>query len=854
MKRVSIAVIAVLALATPSLFAVNQGWYTGGGIQRSIAKDESDLDLIAETYVISATDNSRLLTAGASHVNGKLGIHLREGYKPKPFFGYELDVLLYGESSDLLAFNFLYSPLMFDYDRLFVRAGVGYTDNRFLGSYGVELEHEITPRQSVSVSAIYQPTIAYLHTDPDCATVIDTSSVQHTLCDKNLSDNKKLLGVVNYGLSYQYYFQDQSNENNDGNHSSLGHYLSLGVAQVTTVLPNLYDDKNGMSSIWNYETMGLALTRGFRFNPYYSLEVSADYLLSRGNELYKRHLAFWGFDHRFDSRSYSNGLFNFYGKVGSFYSSDRQGGISYGVGMMFHDGPKGISFSWERLDYQNGVNFVDMLHYVNLFGVKGYYRLSNMRVDRLNNIALPFADEDDFEDNQFFMQVQTGTNATVLQETSQFADQRIPINGLQGQVGFGLRHQSGNNLGVAVMAGVASNSGYHLVNERSAPLNEDALAQWIANHLTSDDDILRAAGRVGQGLSAELSAMVDYSFRDEASVFGQLGIAHAAWSVESSYGIAATSQPQLNSINLASGTGNLRSNGLLMAVGEIIPLAPSLGLVFRYAHARFGAKQKTALVDQVYNATPHHTALHGKRFRYKATNDQFTVGAHYYLKDRYRFMDRVSHAFSKGPYLVVSSERDLHFMTRSFVENSAKVESLVDDAFASMSYPSAYIRGQGVRGTMGYQWLVTPHLQCAAELTLSVHRSSHKHNFIYRPETWRYKAPYTGGVRTLLAYSVTPSARTYVHGGIIASQFSRKGMEGSEINFYEENFSETPMGFAVGFGSELALTNSLGLRLEYDTHFYEGFGVGDTREKGSLQWNYYRMSGDNYSLGLRFSL
>ena len=807
----------------------NHGFYTGIGGQYSMAPHEDRADIYRPEYMTIRTGITDITSPGVSTVNGQLGLHFLEGYRFNHHLAAELSGVLYGQSRDNIGVDVVFSPWRSrDFnDRFSIRGILGYSDGHALPGYGFSFEHFFSPHQAFTASLAMRPTLTYHHVEPDCADVSGTIT-----CSRNLSDAGDRMTVWNLGAGYQYYFDSAHRDASSANRSMFAHVLSLGSGQTVITYPTNYDADPMRHNKWYFDTVDMNLSHGLQFNPFYSLEFSGHYFAYRGDETRKRHLALWSFAHQLNSPSLADGLIKAYAKAGSFYVNHRRGGLNYGVGLELFDGDRSLSFGWERFDFRDATLEPSPHYFYDVLGVKARYVFTKPSI--APNLTLPVtAYQKPKRSLGIYMTFMTGSESAQLDEASDLAHQKLALNGFQGFIGFGYQHSMSNSMDIAYELGLGSSS-----------------AVYHAERYSADVYDFTEAGHSSKELSYSLSVLPSWSVEGDGSLYGRMGIVRADWINDLHYGIVNTHNGTTNDVSPVAGHEPLRTNGLVMGIGHWFPISSQLSMAVEYDHTWYRYHDVEAKVDASRVSDERRVNYSDAIFRYKPKDDKFMLGAKYALSPLPQKNPRVSY-FNRGLYVALSAERDFHTMKRS----SSPYVTTSSDIDADFYVGHAYLDGEGIRATLGYQWMITPKLDVGVEFYQRALNSAYYARHHYINEYWTYEANHSVGGRALLGYVVTPVARAYVHAGVLATEFERYGnQEAEQMNQYEENFKDELLGFSMGLGSELAFSKKIALRLEYSYASYDGLGVGDPRLKSTSRWNYYRFSDDNYSIGIRYSL
>jgi opacity protein-like surface antigen len=831
------AIFSVSVMAQGTKFAKPDGFYGGMGIHYSWADDENNINRYHPEYIWVNNKTQAPTARGIGSVNKHTGLDFVEGYRFNSRFGFELSAVLFGESSDVFGFNAMYSPIITENMRLSLKAGTGYSDSAFLPSYGIELEQFMDETSAISLSFMRQPTVTYLDQQPDCSQQINNNGDAIFICQNNLDDNRYKLPVITAGIGYHHYFDRARRLPATTGASEVGTYVGIGSDFSTTMFSTNYDSEPFQQHIWQFDSTDFNILHGFRFNKHYALELSGHYMLDRGDTLRKKHLSMWGFSHKLTSPALGQGLIKGYAKAGSFYSNDQRGGLSYGLGIELYDGPRSYSLGWERLDHRDVTTEPTFPHYYDLLGVKAYYSFESRYPRYRNQAVLPQGSYvTDNEQRSYFMSFTTGSESSQLDESSSLAHQKLALSGYQGLVGFGYQHTKPGAVSLGYEASVGSSSSMYY--------STSTLSSYIS-------------GETAKRLSYSLSLLPSYDVRGQGSIFGRFGIIRTDWTNETPYGVSSTSTPGASkTADVNEGNDRMSTNGLMLGIGELFPVSAQLGLSFEYVHARYRDHRVTSYTDSNRLTAIEHARYNDIDYIYRPKDDRFMVGARYFLSPHFASRKPQVSNFHQGAYIVASGERDFHTMQRANpdtfdVGNSTPLDEIANDFFPS----HFFINGEGIRGTLGYGWMVTPTLHVALEgygrYTNSTHKVRHYFNL---KEDWQYATKHGFGARALLGYALTPSSMGYVHAGIITSEFERSGTDSNDLAYYETDFMLNTEGVTMGLGGELALNDHVGVRLEYSYAAYDAFGIGDPKEKSSGKWNYYRLFQDNYSIGLRYRL
>ncbi len=829
-KFAGLALVAT-AISVPTLALGEmgaRGFYGGLGVHYSIAPHEDRADVHRSDYFIKdAALGSKMGSPSLSTVNGRLGVNFVEGYRFNRYLAAELAGILYGQSRDNLALNGILSPWIArdGRDRMSLMGSLGFSDGDFLPGYGFGFEHFISRFASFSATVNMQPTLTYHRVDHDCHNDNGTR-----LCSESLSDKRDRLTVWNFGVGYKYYFDGARQSHSFNEKSDVVHVMGLGSGQATLTYPTNYDENSLKLNKWRFDSVDFNISHGIQFNPYYSLELSGHYMTHRGDELRKRHLALWSFAHQVSSPNLADGLFNVYVKAGSFYVNHRRGGLDYGVGIRVMDGAKSLTFGWERFDFRDSTLEPAPQYYYDLLGLKVYYQFG--KPSFATRATLPVSSlQKPKRSVGFYLSFLTGSESGQLDETSPLVHQKLALTGYQGLVGLGYQHRLGSEVDLGFELSVGSSS-----------------AVYHAEKFSSDVNDFTLAGHSNKELAYYATILPSWSVEGDGSLFARMGLVRASWDQDLHYGVVSSSEGTRNSVSPVAGHEPMRAAGVVLGIGHSIPLTSQLSLALEYDHAWYRYHDIEAKVESSRVSDVRRVNYDDTIFRYKPKDDRFMAGVRYALSSRATLSPRSSY-FSKGLFVVLSTERDFHYLKRN-TSSERRIDSDLDTDF----YVShGYLDGEGLRATLGYQWMVTPKLNVGFEAYERVLNSAMYVRHHYSDEYWNYHANDSLGLRATLGYVVTPVARCYVHTGVVSTQFERySSQHGHSMNQYEDNFKEDALGFSMGLGSELAFSKHLAMRLEYGYAAYNGFGMGDPREKSSTRWNYYRFTDDNYSIGLRY--
>lgn len=820
MKHSHLSTVAALGLLLSSSLAygVDQGFYTGLGVHYTTSNKESDTPGYQPELMHMGFDNYRINSRGLGHINKVFGIHLLEGYRVNPKLAAEVDAIFYGQNSDVLAAYAVYTPKRLNHSAFHVKAGMSYSDHVYLPGAGLAIEWFTSAQDSLSISGLYQPTVVYGANTSDCGFAPNNMA---TICSQNTSDKKRKLGAYNVGLTYQHAFAPRAKVLSDHT-SDLNHYFSVGMDQAATTYPINYDESQRILYKWSHDAVNLNITQGFSFSPYYAFETSLHYFSARGDELRKKHFMMASFDHRLMTPRYGGGLFDAHLKLGSFYSNERRGGLSYGFGLDFYDGPRSLAVAWQRMDYRNATIEPAPHFYHDLFGLKAAYALypsvlsppePPVMKQQLASVYLDFT---------------TASHSGLLTETSEFVVRDHALSGYEGLFTFGYRIPVASHwlLGTELSLGTSSAVDY----ETRRP---------------SDSSLFSMYGSIGRDLAYYASVVPSYQLPSGVSLQGRLGVARSAWSVDLSPGLVAGSHSHQNG-GLQSSTQNLSVNGIVFGFGERIALNNHLSLLLHYDHSVYRSHNLVAAPIAEIAGNDRLTHYSGKVFHFKPEEDRFGLGIDYQMKSN-RGSSHPLHYQRSGAYFTVMAERDFHYIKRQSRLGQFGLD-VRDDDFHENHF---YLNGEAGRFASGYQWVLPENLILGLELYGRLNNSEHRVEKVFRKESWRYATNHSVGGDLVLGYEFSPGIMPYAHVGLVTSEFERSGDEAPR-NEVEYNFRKNTEGFRYGFGSDVSLNHHLGLRFDVSSTEYEGFGDGDTKLKGSNDFIFIKASDITYALGLRY--
>ena len=157
-------------------------------------------------------------------------------------------------------------------------------------------------------------------------------------------------------------------------------------------------------------------------------------------------------DHRLMTPRVADGFLGVYAKAGSFYSNERRGGLSYGLGFDFFDGPRSLSIGWQRMDYRNATVEPAPHFYHDFLGVKGSYALNPRALYQPESPLL------NREKSSTYFNFSTASHSGVLTESSEFAIRDYALSGYEGLLTLGYRMPLSTDFSVATEASLGTSS------------------------------------------------------------------------------------------------------------------------------------------------------------------------------------------------------------------------------------------------------------------------------------------------------------------------------------------------------------------------------------------------------------
>ncbi len=817
-----IAAIGLLLTTSLVSFASDRGFYSGIGVQYSSANGETQGSLYSPEMIRipimpPTFANNRINSQGIGHLDKRFGLHLLEGYRFNALLAAEVEAFFYGQSSDLLAAYALYTPKRIDSGAFHLKAGLSYSDHVYLPGGGFVIEWLSKPQDTIALSGIYQPTVTYKNNSSDCGFSENDGVV---ICSQNMSDKKRRLDVYNIALTYQHYFSPRQFDFNEDD-SRINHYFSFGLDQSATTYPIHYDESQSNLYKWSYDAVNLNLTQGFGFSPYYSLEASLHYLSARGDELRKKHFMMASVDHRLMTPRFADGLFDAYAKLGSFYSNDRRGGLSYGLGFDFFDGPRSLSIGWQRMDYRNATVEPAPHFYHDLFGVKATYSLNPQALYQLD-VPLPSD-----EKSSLYFDFSTASHSGEITESSQFAVRDYALSGYEGLFSLGYRVPVHKYFFVGAEASLGTSSAVDYQTKRPTAAS-----------------VFSFYGSIARDLAYYASIVPGYYIAPHAALFARLGVARSSWSLDLPTGVVSGNHSHQNG-GITASTQNLDLNGVLVGVGEHIKLSSHLSLLLHYDHTIYRGQLLKAMPITEIAEQDRVDYYDTKDFHFKPKEDRFGLGVEYQVQ-AYSQSTKPECFLRDGVYFGLMAERDFHYVKRQvgFPEGN-------DVRDADFHENHFYLDGTAARLSIGYEWVLPENLVVALELYGRVGNSEHVIDKLYRKESWRYATNHSIGGDILLGYEYSPGIMPYIHAGLVTTEFERSGLE-EPTDEIEYNFRKNVEGFHYGIGSDVALTQHFGLRFDLSASEYEGLGDGDAKLKGSRNFIYMKNSDVNYAIGFRY--
>lgn len=273
------------------------------------------------------------------------------------------------------------------------------------------------------------------------------------------------------------------------------------------------------------------------------------------------------------------------------------------------------------------------------------------------------------------------------------------------------------------------------------------------------------------------------------------------------------------------------------------------------------------LGDQTYHFSPFEESMSlGVRYQLKGSNVQHTQHHSFYKYSQ--------------PYTVVSLERESSDLFWTVVNDRNPRKQMepvsldIGDIYVQLP-PNVPISGTNLNLTAGWRQWFGNRFNLALEGFYKVSQANFKASYKGRPEeggsntnsltleqtnytapiNWSYQQSAGWGFNVLPGIQVNDNSIFYGKVGVIMTRFKRNGFENDLATFYGKNFVQNVRGIQGGIGSEVAINNRLGLRLEFTATRYRTYLIADTVGDGYPFYFYvHKTRGRTFSLGARYNL
>ena len=282
------------------------------------------------------------------------------------------------------------------------------------------------------------------------------------------------------------------------------------------------------------------------------------------------------------------------------------GGINFGVGLEFKDGPRSVALDWERFDYRDETLSPNPKHYYDVLGIKGYYNFD--KGFALPRLKLPMASLSDARKrSSLYVSILSGSESAALTETSTLANQHLALTGYQGLVGLGYDYVIKPEFSLAFDVSLGSSSAiYHA----------DRFQTSLLQH--------RLGGNASKQLAYYAALAPTWQAHPQAGILAKLGVVRADWTLDLPYGVVASNTSSMNGISPLEQTADTMSvNGLMFGVAEKLGITPELSILFEYDYTRFSGKEYDAQVEADRVNALQLAEYQGTKFRYKPSSDRF---------------------------------------------------------------------------------------------------------------------------------------------------------------------------------------------------------------------------------------